>query len=112
MDEESILPFELPAVARKKVSVGFVLLLRGIERRLGRIIGWRLSSFVNPHIDKTHIPKPSKFVQKMTDYCEAVVSLNSNEIARTREHLSGVNFLPQFEPEFPSHPLAEIHQRI
>jgi len=45
MDEERILPFELQAVARKKVSVGFdggmmssnagVLLLRGIERRLG-----------------------------------------------------------------------------
>ena len=45
MDEERILSFDLPAVARKKVSVGFdggmlssdagVLLLRGIERRFG-----------------------------------------------------------------------------
>src|SRR5258708_1842037 len=45
MDEDTLLPFELPAVARKKVSVGFdggqmssdagVLLLREVERRLG-----------------------------------------------------------------------------
>ena len=45
MDDDTLLPFELPAVARKKVSVGFdggmlssdagVLLLRGVEERLG-----------------------------------------------------------------------------
>ncbi len=45
MDEDTLLPFDLPAVARKKVSVAFdggmlssdagVLLLRGVERRLG-----------------------------------------------------------------------------
>src|SRR6266404_4897425 len=45
MEEDTLLPFELPAVARKKVSVGFdgglmssdagVLLLREAERRLG-----------------------------------------------------------------------------
>lgn len=45
MSEDIALPFELPAVARKKVSVGFdggmlssdagVLLLRGVEKRLG-----------------------------------------------------------------------------
>src|SRR5882724_2495151 len=45
MDEDTLLPFELPAVARKKVSVGFdggqmssdagVLLLREVERGLG-----------------------------------------------------------------------------
>ena len=45
MSEDTLLPFELPAVARKKVSVGFdggqmssdagVLLLREVERRLG-----------------------------------------------------------------------------
>ena len=44
MEEDTLLPFELPAVARKKVSVGFdgglmssdagVLLLREVERRL------------------------------------------------------------------------------
>jgi len=45
MEQDTHLPFELPAVARKKVSVAFdggllssdggVLLLRGVERRLG-----------------------------------------------------------------------------
>src|SRR5258707_14113390 len=45
MEEDTLLPFELPAVARKKVSVSFdgglmssdagVLLLREVERRLG-----------------------------------------------------------------------------
>src|SRR3974390_2831571 len=50
MDEDILLPFDLPAVGRKKVSVGFdggmlssdggVLLLRDIERRLG--LGGRL----------------------------------------------------------------------
>ena len=45
MDEDNLLPFSLPAVCRKKVSVAFdggllssdggVLLLRGVERRLG-----------------------------------------------------------------------------
>jgi Transposase DDE domain group 1 len=45
MDQDSVLPFELPAVSRKKVSAAFdggmlssdagVLLLRGVERRLG-----------------------------------------------------------------------------
>jgi DDE family transposase len=45
MSEDTLLPFDLPSVARKKVSVAFdggllssnggVLLLRGVERRLG-----------------------------------------------------------------------------
>jgi Transposase DDE domain group 1 len=45
MDEDTLLPFDLPAVARKKVSVAFdggmlssdagVLLLRSVEKRLG-----------------------------------------------------------------------------
>jgi hypothetical protein len=55
MDEDSLLPFELPAVARKKVSVGFdggmlssdagVLLLRGVEERLG--LASRLAGCLN-----------------------------------------------------------------
>ena len=45
MSEDSLLPFELPSVARKKLSVGFdggqlssdagVLVLRGVEKKLG-----------------------------------------------------------------------------
>src|SRR5271163_2377671 len=45
MDEDTLLPFDLPSVACKKLSVGFdggqlssdagVLLLRGVEKKLG-----------------------------------------------------------------------------
>ena len=59
MDEDICLPFELPAVARKKVSVGFdggrmssdagVLLLREVERRLG--IAARLARCVKDRRD-------------------------------------------------------------
>src|SRR6266853_1610950 len=45
MSEDTLLPFDLPSVARKKLSVGFdggqlssdagVLLLRGVEKKLG-----------------------------------------------------------------------------
>jgi hypothetical protein len=59
MDEDISLPFELPAVARKKVSVGFdggrmssdagVLLLREVERRLG--IAARLAACVKDRRD-------------------------------------------------------------
>ena len=53
MEEDIALPFELPAVARKKVSVGFdggmlssdggVLILRDVERKLGIAAGWRVA---------------------------------------------------------------------
>ncbi len=55
MDHDRFLPFDFPAVARKKVSVAFdggmlssdtgVLLLRGVERRLG--IAERLATCLN-----------------------------------------------------------------
>ena len=67
MNEEGILPFEFPAVARKKVSVGFeggmlpsdagVLLLRGIERRLG--LSERLAACMRDRRDQTRIDHPS-----------------------------------------------------
>src|SRR5438045_1169935 len=54
MSEDSLLPFELPSVARKKVSVGFdggqlssdagVLVLRGVEKKLGLAV--RLASCI------------------------------------------------------------------
>jgi hypothetical protein len=54
MDEDSSLPFDLPSVARKKLSVGFdggqlssdagVLLLRGVEKKLG--LAARLASCI------------------------------------------------------------------
>src|SRR6516165_5555050 len=63
MDEDILLPFDLPAVGRKKVSVGFdggmlssdggVLLLRDIERRLG--LGERLAGCLRDRRDPDRI---------------------------------------------------------
>lgn len=63
MEQDTHLPFELPAVARKKVSVAFdggllssdggVLLLRGVERRLG--IAERLAGCMADRRDPTRI---------------------------------------------------------
>src|SRR6476619_7342987 len=54
MSEDNLLPFELPSVARKKLSVGFdsgqlssdagVLVLRGVEKKLG--LAARLASCI------------------------------------------------------------------
>jgi hypothetical protein len=67
MDEERVLPFELPEVARKKVSVGFdggmlssdagVLLLHGIERRQG--LSERLAACMRDRRDQSRIDHPS-----------------------------------------------------
>jgi len=66
MEHDTLLPFELPAVARKKVSVGFdggmlssdagVLLLRGVEGRLG--IASRLAACLNDRRDPDRIDHP------------------------------------------------------
>jgi hypothetical protein len=63
MEQDTLLPFDLPAVCRKKVSVAFdggllssdggVLLLRGVERRLG--IAERLSGCMTDRRDPTRI---------------------------------------------------------
>ena len=63
MEQDTLLPFELPAVARKKVSVAFdggllssdggVLLLRGVERRLG--IAERLAGCMTDRRDPARI---------------------------------------------------------
>jgi hypothetical protein len=63
MDEDTLLAFDFPAVARKKVSVAFdggmlssdagVLLLRGVERRLS--IAARLAACLNDRRDPARI---------------------------------------------------------
>jgi len=63
MQQDSLLPFELPAVARKKVCIGFdggmlssdagVLLLRGVEQRLS--IATRLAACLTDHRDPNRI---------------------------------------------------------
>src|SRR5471032_262333 len=63
MQQDSLLPFELPAVARKKMCIGFdggmlssdagVLLLRGVEQRLS--IATRLAACLTNHRDPNRI---------------------------------------------------------
>ena len=66
MSEDTVLPFDLPSVARKKVSVGFdggqlssdagVLLLRGVEKELG--LADRLASCMRDRRDPDRIEHP------------------------------------------------------
>ena len=66
MQQDILLPFDLPAVARKKVSVAFdggmlssdagVLLLRGVEQRLG--IAARLAACLTDRRDPDRIDHP------------------------------------------------------
>src|SRR5713101_6916110 len=66
MSEDTLLPFDLPSVARKKLSVGFdggqlssdagVLLLRGVEKKLG--LAARLSSCIRDRRKPERIEHP------------------------------------------------------
>lgn len=66
MSEATLLPFDLPSVARKKVSVGFdggqlssdagVLLLRGVEKKLG--LATRLASCIRDRRKPERIEHP------------------------------------------------------
>lgn len=66
MNQDKVVAFDLPAVARKKVSVGFdggqmssdagVLLLRGVERQLG--LARRLAECVTDRRDRLRITHP------------------------------------------------------
>src|ERR1700731_279634 len=66
MSEDTLLPFDLPSVARKKVSVGFdggqlssdagVLVLRGIEKKLG--LAARLASCMRERRNPERIVHP------------------------------------------------------
>src|SRR5258707_10191466 len=66
MSEDTLLPFDLPSVARKKVSVGFdggqlssdagVLVLRGVEKKLG--LAARLASCMRDRRNPERIVHP------------------------------------------------------
>src|SRR6266699_3101468 len=66
MSEDTVLPFDLPSVARKKVSVGFdggqlssdagVLLLRGVEKEIG--LAYRLASCMRDRRNPDRIEHP------------------------------------------------------
>jgi len=92
MDEERILPFELPAVARKKVSVGFdggmlssdagVLLLRGIERRLG--LSERLAACMRDRRDQTRIDHTLEEMLRLRMFAIAAGYEDANDCATLR----------------------------
>src|SRR6266853_4621998 len=66
MSENTLLPFDLPSIARKKVSVGFdggqlssdagVLVLRGVEKKLG--LAARLASCIRDRRNPERIVHP------------------------------------------------------
>src|SRR6266481_1670050 len=66
MSENTLLPFDLPSIARKKVSVGFdggqlssdagVLVLRGVEKKLG--LAARLASCIRDRRKPERIEHP------------------------------------------------------
>src|SRR3954465_11533614 len=73
MSEDSLLPFELPSVARKKLSVGFeggqlssdagVLVLRGVEKKLG--LAARLASCIRDRGKRERIEPPFEGVLRV-----------------------------------------------
>ena len=92
MDEDRILPFDLPAVARKKVSVGFdggmlssdggVLLLRGTERRLG--LSERLAACMRDRRDQTRIDHTLEEMLRLRMFAIAAGYEDANDCATLR----------------------------
>jgi hypothetical protein len=94
MNEEGILPFEFPAVARKKVNVGFeggmlssdagVLLLRGIERRQG--LSERLAACMRDRRDPTRIDHTLEEMLRLRMFAIAAGYEDANACRRRQVH--------------------------
>jgi len=92
MDEDILLPFDLPAVGRKKVSVGFdggmlssdggVLLLRDIERRLG--LGERLAGGLRERRDPDRIEHGLAEMLRLRMFAIAAGYEDANDCAQLR----------------------------
>ena len=92
MDEDTLLPFDLPAVARKKVSVAFdggmlssdagVLLLRGVEGRLG--IAARLAGCLNDHRDPHRIDHTVEEMLRLRMFAIAAGYEDTNDCNKLR----------------------------
>jgi hypothetical protein len=92
MDEDILLPFDLPAVGRKKVSVGFdggmlssdggVLLLRDIERRLG--LGERLAGCLRDRRDPDRIEHGLAEMLRLRMFAIAAGYEDANDCAQLR----------------------------
>jgi len=93
MEENTILPFDLPAVARKKVSVAFdggmlssdagVLLLRGVERRLG--IAARLATCVKDRRDSDRIDHTVEEMLRLRMFAIAAGYEDANDCNKLRD---------------------------
>ncbi len=93
MDDDTLLPFELPAVARKKVSVGFdggmlssdagVLLLRGVERRLG--LASRLAACLNDRRDSHRIDHTIEEMLRLRMFAIAAGYEDANDCNKLRD---------------------------
>ena len=92
MDDDTLLPFELPAVARKKVSVGFdggmlssdagVLLLRGVERQLG--IASRLAACLKDRRDPERIDHTIEEMLRLRMFAIAAGYEDANDCTKLR----------------------------
>jgi len=92
MEQDSCLAFELPAVARKKVSVGFdggmlssdagVLLLRGVERRLG--LAARLSRCIRDRRNRHSIEHSQEEMLRLRMLAIAAGYEDANDCAKLR----------------------------
>ena len=93
MDEDTVLPFYLPAVARKKVSVGFdggmlssdsgVLLLREVERRLG--IASRLAACLKDRRDADRIEHRLEEMLRLRMFAIAAGYEDANDCNKLRD---------------------------
>jgi DDE family transposase len=92
MDEDTLLAFDLPAVARKKVSVAFdggmlssdagVLLLRGVERQLG--IAARLAACLNDRRDRARIDHTVEEMLRLRMFAIAAGYEDANDCDKLR----------------------------
>src|SRR5256885_6240391 len=87
MSEDSLLPFELPSVARKKLSVGFdggqlspdagVLVLRGVEKKLG--LAARLASCIRDRRKRERIEHSFEEMLRLRMFAIAAGSEEAND---------------------------------
>ena len=87
MSEDTLLPFDLPSVARKKLSVGFdggqlssdagVLVLRGVEKKLG--LAARLASCIRDRRKPERIEHPLEEMLRLRMFAIAAGYEDAND---------------------------------
>ena len=87
MSEDTLLPFDLPSVARKKLSVGFdggqlssdagVLVLRGVEKKLG--LAARLAACIRDRRKPERIEHPLEEMLRLRMFAIAAGYEDAND---------------------------------